>query len=181
MAVICPATAGMTLRLLALLANVVAAKGVVHSAPVSRGVTGGKPNRIAYCVVMKASSGGAEALNQLAIAGQGVPGWTVLGIGYRLQQGPFGSHAYPQLASVGRGGTIKASNRASGEVNEGYYVAPPLPCLVPPHASCDPQRGRYDFHLSLEKGDILISEIREPHGVKAETNMRIVVTIAPPI
>ena len=123
---ICPATAGMTLRLLVLLANVVAAKGV-HSAPVSRGVTGGKPNRIAYCVVMKASSGGAEALNQLAIAGQGVPGWTVLGIGYRLQQGPFGSHAYPQLASVGRGGTIKASNRASGEVNEGYYVAPPLP------------------------------------------------------
>ena len=30
-------------------------------------------------------------------------------------------------------------------------------------------------------GDILICDIREPHGVKAETDMRIVVTIAPPI
>ena len=30
-------------------------------------------------------------------------------------------------------------------------------------------------------GDMLISEIREPHGVKATTDMRIVVTIAPPI
>lgn len=30
-------------------------------------------------------------------------------------------------------------------------------------------------------GDILISQIREPHGVRARTKMRIVVTIAPPI
>lgn len=30
-------------------------------------------------------------------------------------------------------------------------------------------------------GDMLISDIREPHGVKATTDMRIVVTIAPPI
>jgi quercetin dioxygenase-like cupin family protein len=35
--------------------------------------------------------------------------------------------------------------------------------------------------LPAEKGDILISEIREPHGVRAETKMRILVTIAPPI
>jgi len=30
-------------------------------------------------------------------------------------------------------------------------------------------------------GDILISEINEPHGVRAKTDMRIVVTIAPPL
>lgn len=30
-------------------------------------------------------------------------------------------------------------------------------------------------------GDILISEIREPHGVRAAGQMRILVTIAPPI
>lgn len=41
--------------------------------------------------------------------------------------------------------------------------------------------GEGDAKIPAEKGDILISEIREPHGVKAETNMRIVVTIAPPI
>ncbi len=41
--------------------------------------------------------------------------------------------------------------------------------------------GEGDTKIPAEKGDILISEIREPHGVKAETNVRIVVTIAPPI
>ena len=41
--------------------------------------------------------------------------------------------------------------------------------------------GVGDAKIPAEKGDILISEIREPHGVKAETNMRILVTIAPPI
>ena len=41
--------------------------------------------------------------------------------------------------------------------------------------------GEGDAKIPAEKGDILISEIREPHGVEAETNMRIVVTIAPPI
>ncbi len=41
--------------------------------------------------------------------------------------------------------------------------------------------GEGDDKIPAEKGDILISEIREPHGVEAETNMRIVVTIAPPI
>ena len=35
--------------------------------------------------------------------------------------------------------------------------------------------------MPANTGDILISDIREPHGVKATTDMRIVVTIAPPI
>lgn len=34
--------------------------------------------------------------------------------------------------------------------------------------------------IAAEAGDILVSEINEPHGVKAETDMRILVTIAPP-
>lgn len=34
--------------------------------------------------------------------------------------------------------------------------------------------------LPAETGDILVSEISEPHGVQAITDMRIVVTIAPP-
>jgi quercetin dioxygenase-like cupin family protein len=38
-----------------------------------------------------------------------------------------------------------------------------------------------DEKIPAEKGDILISEIREPHGVEADTKMRILVTIAPPI
>ncbi len=41
--------------------------------------------------------------------------------------------------------------------------------------------GEGDAKIPAEKGDILISEIREPHRVEAETNMRILVTIAPPI
>lgn len=35
--------------------------------------------------------------------------------------------------------------------------------------------------IPAKQGDILISEIREPHGVRANTKMRILVTIAPPI
>ena len=35
--------------------------------------------------------------------------------------------------------------------------------------------------IRVSAGDILISKIREPHGVRAETKMRILVTIAPPI
>ncbi len=38
-----------------------------------------------------------------------------------------------------------------------------------------------DMEIAAKPGDILISEIREPHGVRASTNMRILVTIAPPI
>ncbi len=30
-------------------------------------------------------------------------------------------------------------------------------------------------------GDVLISDISEPHGVRAKTDMRVLVTIAPPI
>jgi len=41
--------------------------------------------------------------------------------------------------------------------------------------------GKDDAAMPAKTGDILISEIREPHGVRAKTDMRIVVTIAPPI
>jgi len=41
--------------------------------------------------------------------------------------------------------------------------------------------GDDNAELPAEKGDILVSEIREPHGVRATTKMRILVTIAPPI
>lgn len=35
--------------------------------------------------------------------------------------------------------------------------------------------------IPAKVGEILISDINDPHGVKAKTNMRILVTIAPPI
>ncbi len=35
--------------------------------------------------------------------------------------------------------------------------------------------------MPAKPGDILISDIAEPHGVAAKTDMRILVTIAPPI
>jgi hypothetical protein len=41
--------------------------------------------------------------------------------------------------------------------------------------------GENDTKIPAGEGDILISEIREPHGVLADTKMRIIVTIAPPI
>jgi quercetin dioxygenase-like cupin family protein len=41
--------------------------------------------------------------------------------------------------------------------------------------------GEGGAESAAKKGDILISEIREPHGVRAVTKMRIIVTIAPPI
>ena len=41
--------------------------------------------------------------------------------------------------------------------------------------------GDNDTTIPAKVGDMLISEIAEPHGVKAKTDMRIVVTIAPPI
>ncbi len=37
-----------------------------------------------------------------------------------------------------------------------------------------------DAAIPAKTGDILVSDINEPHGVRAETDMRIVVTIAPP-
>ena len=41
--------------------------------------------------------------------------------------------------------------------------------------------GEGDAEIPAKVGDLLISEIREPHGVRATTKMRILVTIAPPI
>jgi len=35
--------------------------------------------------------------------------------------------------------------------------------------------------LPAKAGDVLVSEIAEPHGIRASTQMRVVVTIAPPI
>lgn len=41
--------------------------------------------------------------------------------------------------------------------------------------------GDNNTEIPAKKGDILISKIREPHGVRSTTKMRILVTIAPPI
>lgn len=41
--------------------------------------------------------------------------------------------------------------------------------------------GEEDSEIPAKQGEILISQIREPHGVRAQTKMRILVTIAPPI
>jgi quercetin dioxygenase-like cupin family protein len=41
--------------------------------------------------------------------------------------------------------------------------------------------GKDDLNLPAQAGDVLISEISEPHGIRAETDMRVLVTIAPPI
>jgi quercetin dioxygenase-like cupin family protein len=41
--------------------------------------------------------------------------------------------------------------------------------------------GEGDTEIFAQQGDILISQIREPHGVRAKTQMRILVVIAPPI
>lgn len=38
-----------------------------------------------------------------------------------------------------------------------------------------------DTALPAKKGDVLISDISEPHGIKANSDMRVLVTIAPPI
>ena len=41
--------------------------------------------------------------------------------------------------------------------------------------------GKDDSTLPALPGDVLISEIAEPHGVRAKSDMRVLVTIAPPI
>ncbi len=41
--------------------------------------------------------------------------------------------------------------------------------------------GEGDAEIPAQQGNILISQIREPHGVRATTKMRLLVTIAPPI
>lgn len=38
-----------------------------------------------------------------------------------------------------------------------------------------------DSTLPAKSGDVLICDISEPHGVRATTDMRVLVTIAPPI
>lgn len=35
--------------------------------------------------------------------------------------------------------------------------------------------------IPAKAGDVLVSEISEPHGLRAKTNLRLLVTIAPPI
>jgi quercetin dioxygenase-like cupin family protein len=41
--------------------------------------------------------------------------------------------------------------------------------------------GKDGAVLQAQPGNILISDISEPHGIKAKTDMRVLVTIAPPI
>lgn len=41
--------------------------------------------------------------------------------------------------------------------------------------------GDNNVSIPAKVGDILVSDISEPHGIKAGTDMRVVVTIAPPI
>ena len=38
-----------------------------------------------------------------------------------------------------------------------------------------------DSSMPAGPGDVLISDISEPHGIRAKTDMRVLVTIAPPI
>jgi quercetin dioxygenase-like cupin family protein len=41
--------------------------------------------------------------------------------------------------------------------------------------------GEGDATLPAKAGDVVISDIAEPHGLRAKTNLRLLVTIAPPI
>lgn len=41
--------------------------------------------------------------------------------------------------------------------------------------------GQDDKALPAKAGDVFISEIAEPHGIRAMSDMRVLVTIAPPI
>jgi quercetin dioxygenase-like cupin family protein len=41
--------------------------------------------------------------------------------------------------------------------------------------------GEGDTTLPAKPGDVVISEIAEPHGLRAKTDLRLLVTIAPPI
>lgn len=41
--------------------------------------------------------------------------------------------------------------------------------------------GAEDTAMPAVAGDVLISDISESHGIRAETDMRVLVTIAPPI
>lgn len=41
--------------------------------------------------------------------------------------------------------------------------------------------GADGAEMPAQTGDVLVSDIAEPHGIAAETDMRVLVTIAPPI
>jgi len=41
--------------------------------------------------------------------------------------------------------------------------------------------GKDNARIPATPGDVLISDISEPHGIHAETDLRVLVTIAPPI
>lgn len=41
--------------------------------------------------------------------------------------------------------------------------------------------GTDETIVPAKTGDVLVCDIAEPHGVRADTNMRVLVTIAPPI
>ncbi len=41
--------------------------------------------------------------------------------------------------------------------------------------------GKEGAEIPANTGDVLVSDINEPHGIRAKTNMRVLVTIAPPI
>lgn len=41
--------------------------------------------------------------------------------------------------------------------------------------------GKDGASLPAKAGDVVVSEISEPHGLKAKTDLRLLVTIAPPI
>jgi quercetin dioxygenase-like cupin family protein len=41
--------------------------------------------------------------------------------------------------------------------------------------------GKDGSSMEAKPGDVLVCDISEPHGIKAATNLRVLVTIAPPI
>ena len=41
--------------------------------------------------------------------------------------------------------------------------------------------GKDETTIPAQTGDVLISDISEPHGVRAKSDMRVLVTISPPI
>ena len=41
--------------------------------------------------------------------------------------------------------------------------------------------GKDAASIPAKKGDVLVCEINEPHGIRASSDMRVLVTIAPPI
>jgi len=41
--------------------------------------------------------------------------------------------------------------------------------------------GKDGATIPAQKGDVLVCEISEPHGVRAKSDMRVLVTISPPI